>query len=122
MDIRHDSEALLLHVGWVRALASALVRDAAEADDLTQDVLATALERGPRDPGAPAVMRGWLRRVLGNRASERRREGERRSRREARVARAEDTPSELDTATRLATQRHVVAAVEALEELSLIHI
>ena len=116
MDIRHDSEALLLHVGWVRALASALVRDAAEADDLTQDVLATALERGPRDPGAPAVMRGWLRRVLGNRASERRREGERRSRREARVARAEDTPSELDTATRLATQRHVVAAVEALEE------
>ncbi|MEM7199567.1 MAG: sigma-70 family RNA polymerase sigma factor [Planctomycetota bacterium] len=65
---------LLQHVGWVRALARRLARDAAEADDITQDALVSALARPPstdRDP------RPWLGRVLGN-ALRIRRRGERR--------------------------------------------
>ena len=57
----HESEALLIHAGWVRRLALALVRDPAEADDLVQDTWLAAVRHAPER--AP---RSWLERVLRN--------------------------------------------------------
>jgi DNA-directed RNA polymerase specialized sigma24 family protein len=104
---------LLERIGWVHALARALVSDGAGAEDLAQDTLAIALERAPRDP---AAWRGWVRTVLRNLIAQGRRGSARREQRERLAARAESLPSELDNAARLASHRQVVAAVEALEE------
>ncbi|MBI5433949.1 MAG: sigma-70 family RNA polymerase sigma factor [Planctomycetes bacterium] len=113
MEATYDSEKLLAHVGWVRALARSLVRDAAEADDLAQEALTAALEHGPR---GEVAWRGWFRVVLRNLIAERSRAGGRRAARERVVAREEALPSELDSAARFSTHARVVAAVEALEE------
>ncbi|MEM7310888.1 MAG: sigma-70 family RNA polymerase sigma factor, partial [Planctomycetota bacterium] len=57
---------LLAEADFVRRTARALLRDAAEAEDLAQDTLLIALSRPPR-----ALSRAWLRRVLWTRATRR---------------------------------------------------
>ena len=52
--------SLLGHRAFVRSVARTLVLDPNEADDVEQQALLTALDRGPDDP---ARMRGWLARV-----------------------------------------------------------
>lgn len=60
-----DPRELEAHRPWLRRLALAILRDAEQADDCVQDVFLTALARAP----APrASLRGWLARVLVNRA------------------------------------------------------
>lgn len=59
---RHDPEELLLHDGFVRALAHALMRDAHRAEDVAHEamlVLALA-RRGPADEGSAGSVRAWL--------------------------------------------------------------
>ena len=46
MEANPESEQWLMQARWVRGLAGALVSDAAEAEDLAQDTLAAALDRG----------------------------------------------------------------------------
>ena len=54
-------EAVLREAPWVRQLAGALVGNAALAEELSQDVLATALRERPGYEGVR--LRGWLRTV-----------------------------------------------------------
>ncbi len=102
------------HSAWVRRLALRLADDAHHADDLVQDAWIRALdaERGAavREP------RRWLSRVLRNLALQHLRGESRRRRRESAVARDEATPSTRELVERLALQRHVSEAVEALAE------
>ena len=63
-----NSDELLDHLDWARALARTLVRDEATAEDLVQDAFAAALRRPPTERGK---LRGWLGRVLGNAARQR---------------------------------------------------
>ena len=74
-----EVEELLEHVGWVRALARRLVRDPAEADDIAQEAMVSAISSPPlggRD------VRKWLGRVVGNTWRMRRRSAQRRRRHE----------------------------------------
>lgn len=52
-------DELLAHAGWVRALAARLVRDPAAADDVTQEVWASALRSPPHER---TNLRGWFER------------------------------------------------------------
>ena len=75
-----DTQELLAHVGWVRALALRLARDPAEADDATQETLVSALTSRPeRVLDGKQDVRPWLGRVLGNALRMRRRAALRRS-------------------------------------------
>ncbi len=104
--------ALLEHAGFVRSLASNLLRDDAEADDAAQETLARALERPPR--AGPGV-RGWLAAVLRNVVRMRKRSGARRFQRERAAARGEATRAADDAAARQEVLRAVVAAVRCLD-------
>ncbi|MEM6672862.1 MAG: sigma-70 family RNA polymerase sigma factor [Planctomycetota bacterium] len=84
-----DLDLLLAQTGWLRSLARRLVGDPADADDLTQDTLAMALEAPPRGGADPRVLRAWLATVLRRRASHGVRAAGRRADRE-RVAARED--------------------------------
>ena len=67
------AEALLVHAGWMRALARRLVVDPDRADDVVQQSFVAALERPSRHTGnLPA----WLRRVVTNRARQEGRGGD----------------------------------------------
>lgn len=72
-----NMEGLLAHAGWLRRFAHALLRDAAEGDDLAQDTLLRAA-RHPRDESG----RAWLASVARNLATDRFRAQTRRARRE----------------------------------------
>ncbi|MBI5364489.1 MAG: sigma-70 family RNA polymerase sigma factor [Planctomycetes bacterium] len=118
MQASNDSDLLLSHAGWVRGLARALVRDADEAEELTQETLVRAWRNGPRatERDGHGTRRPWLARVLRNVLAERRRSGARRAEREQASARPEAEPSVLDGLARLAMHKQVVLAVEALDE------
>ncbi|MCR9245261.1 MAG: sigma-70 family RNA polymerase sigma factor [bacterium] len=106
-------ENLLAHSGWVRSLANQLVRDPDVAEDLAQETMLAALEaRGDRVRSP----RAWLGRVLRNLMFERLRGEQRRSRREAAVARAEPEPSSAELVERVDAHRSVVNAVMGLPE------
>lgn len=106
-------ESLLEHTGWVRSLASQLVRDPDLADDLAQETMLAALEAR----GAPVRSpRAWLGRVLRNLLWERLRGEQRRNRREALAARDEAEPSSAELVERVDAHRSVVNAVMALPE------
>lgn len=85
-DSRTDSldQLLFAHSGYLRRLASGLVR-AERADDLVQQTLVTALERPPQQA---AAVRGWLAAVARRAAGRWRRGDARRAAREARVGEA----------------------------------
>ncbi len=85
-DRRAVNREILEQVGFVRALARALVEDPHLAEDLAQEACLKALQSPPRDPGA---LRGWFARVLRNLAFKNFRARDRRTRREKRAARPE---------------------------------
>ncbi len=105
---------LLTQAQWVRALAYAMVRNDADADDLAQRALLAALRSPPAELGA---LRGWFRTVVRNLVHEDHRTGGRRLTRESAVAvpEAHDAdPREL--AARVELLQEVVAAVQRLPE------
>ena len=56
-------DELLVHAGWIRGLASRLVKDTAAADDLVQRTWLAAMKR---PPAAGRPVRAWLATVLRN--------------------------------------------------------
>jgi RNA polymerase sigma-70 factor (ECF subfamily) len=100
-------------MGWVRQLARALIKDAALADDVTQDTWLVAAEAQP-DLDRP--IRPWLSRVVKNLVHTRRRSQARRAEHEGAFedARAVRTPAEL--VERVELQRAVADEVLALAE------
>lgn len=105
-------EALLAHQGYVRALARQLVRDPHAAEDLAQETWLKASASPPREH---ASLGGWFARVLRNRASNVRRDTNRRTSRERDVARSESIEP-TDVAERVELEARVVRAVLALRE------
>jgi len=88
-------DELAAETGWLRRLASSLVKDPAAADDLVQDAYVVAAAHAPRD-GRP--LRPWLVRVLVNLTRmQARGAGHRRAREQAvaALASAPATPAEL---------------------------
>jgi RNA polymerase sigma factor (sigma-70 family) len=110
---RLSPQALLAHVDWMRGLARALVLDADEARDLTQEGIEAALARPPL---ADRPVRPWLASVLRNLARLRARGRMRRARRERAVETASEPSSPEALALRVETERRVAALVLALEE------
>ena len=108
-----ERDVLLEHVGFLRALARSLLRSEADADDVVQQTLLTALER---PPGRPGNLRAWLAKVMRNLALLTHRRRQRSARREQAAARPEAAPSPADLAARLELERKVVDAVTELEE------
>ncbi len=108
-------ELLLAHGGFVRRLAGALCRDDAQADDLAQDALVTALRR---PPAADRPLEPWFATVVRNGARKLFRGESRRGEREA--AAAACAPSRTDdpasAALRLDEQRVLVEEVARLDE------
>ena len=101
--------ALLSHTEWIRSLARSLVRDAAAADDLTQDTLLAALRGQPRDP---ARLRPWLAGIARNLARNEQRKGRRRGDTEA--DRALETLKDQDPSHfKASTQAATLARAEA---------
>jgi RNA polymerase sigma-70 factor (ECF subfamily) len=106
----HD---VLAQMGWVRELARGLVRSAADADDVAQDVWLAASKEPPR---SSTSMRAWLTRITRNVALSRTRSELRRRERETYVARSERQGGDDDVLVRGETCQRVVAAVMALDE------
>ena len=109
-----ETEALLAELGWVRQLAWSLVRDEAEAADLTQEALLAALRTPPPDAAVGPRLRAWLGTVTRNLHRSRLRGERRRERREETVARPERDDSRLVEAVVL--RRDLADAVLALAE------
>lgn len=105
-------EALLAHQGFVRALARQLVSDPHAAEDLAQETWLKASTSPPREH---ASLGGWFARVVRNRASNVRRDTNRRTSRERDVARTESIEP-TDVAERVELESRVVRAVLALRE------
>ena len=108
-----STEDLLLHAGWLRRFAVALVKDLDAADDIVQDTLVAAWQRPAENTGRP-----WLARVARNLAIDLWRSSDRRARRElAATATDIDTvasPDELIGDAQI--HRAVAEAVAALAE------
>ncbi len=96
------------------ALAYALLRDNAAADDVAQDAWLVAAERAPRD-GRP--LRPWLHRVVVNLVRMRGRGAERRRAREVAIGdTAPGVPTSEELVERVETQRALASEVLALTE------
>ena len=108
-----NTEELLLHAGWLRRFAVALVKDLDAAEDIVQETLVAAWQRPAENSGRP-----WLARVARNLAIDRWRSSDRRERRElAAVATDMGTvASPEDLIGDAQIHRAVAEAVAALEE------
>jgi len=106
-------ESLLRQQRWLRRLAASLVVDAAQADDLAQEALLSALERPPADAHAP---RAWLATVVRNIARRFGASERSRSARERAVARLEALPPTDEVVSRAALHAEVAMAILALDE------
>ena len=105
-------DALLAHSSWLRRLASHLVSDPDQADDLVHETWALALEKPP----APGIdPRRWLARVMRNRAKNRYREASLKQFHETSASRTE-VWSPADIEQRVGLQKQVAEAVFGLEE------
>lgn len=116
VDISQDAqlETLMSELAWLKRLASALVRNPSDADDLVQETWLVAAEHAPTD-GRP--VKPWLSRVALNLVRMRSRASNRRLAREAAAesSRASaPTPDEL--VSRVEAQRIVVDEVLRLAE------
>ncbi len=103
---------LAAHAGALRALARQLVGDA-NADDLVQDTALAALRSPPRDARS---LWGWLAQVLQRLASNERRAGARRARREARLPPAPAPEPASRVAERHEAVQRLTTALLALPE------
>jgi len=108
-----DFERLLAHREWVRAVARSLAADAATADDLEQETWLEALRAPPRND---RNLRGWLGRVVRNRARKRGRSGARRAHHERRADRTFVAPPAAQVVSEAEAQQRVVEAVLDLDE------
>jgi RNA polymerase sigma-70 factor (ECF subfamily) len=109
-----DVDELLTQASFVRRLASALLRDPNDVDDVVQQTWLATLQGPPREAGA---LRSWLGRVVRSVVRERRRSDERRARREADAADgvvAHDDPAE--AFARVAALKELADAVLSLDE------
>ncbi len=107
-----NTEDLLLHAGWLRRFAVALVKDLDAAEDIVQETLVSAWQRPAENAGRP-----WLARVARNLAIDFWRSSDRRERRESAAAADVGTvasPEELIGDAQI--HRAVAEAVAALEE------
>ena len=110
----HDE--LLAQLGWMRALARHLTRDAEVADDVLQRACLLALQR-PAGVAAEGVgLRAWLAAVLRRVAGHSRREAARSQAREQAAAAPEALPATIDLAARREILQRLVDAVMALDE------
>ena len=112
------AEELLAHRRFLRLLAGGLVRDEHRAEDLVQDTWVKALESPPQEAarGGGASLRGWLARVLRNRAiNEGQREAQRGEREQFGRSHARE-PEWEQVEAELETQRQVVESLQALRE------
>jgi len=105
---------LLEHVEWARALAGRLVTDAARADDVVQNALASAAKSPPRDA---TNLRGWLGEVVRNAARGIGREESRRASRERAAARPEALEGADELLARAELSRDLAQHVLALEPI-----
>jgi RNA polymerase sigma-70 factor (ECF subfamily) len=105
-------DALLRESAWLRRLAGGLLRDAAAADDLAQDVLVAALHRRPALEGAR--LRGWLASAARRIAWRRRARDAARDRVEAERARSAGAVDR-DALAHLGLHRRLAEAILALE-------
>jgi RNA polymerase sigma-70 factor, ECF subfamily len=112
MDARATNETLRQHGRFVHELARALLRDPAAAEDVAQEAWVQWWRRAE----APSNPRGWLARVVRSLASNQRRAGERRARREAEGARPEGERAPDEEVAESELLHRVVDAVYALEE------
>jgi RNA polymerase sigma-70 factor (ECF subfamily) len=103
---------LLRHEAFVLRLARTLVRGEADAEDVAQRTLASALEDPPEHGG----VRSWLARVTRNHATDLHRSARRRTAREERAARPEAIAAGDSALEQLELQNVVVRAVLALDE------
>jgi RNA polymerase sigma-70 factor (ECF subfamily) len=115
-DVRRadDLEKLLSELSWLKRLASALVRDESDANDLVQETRLVAAEHAPTD-GRP--LKPWLSRVALNLVRMRSRASKRRLAREAAVEPSSDSAPTPDALVgRLRAQRVVADEVLRLAE------
>ncbi|MCU0726262.1 MAG: sigma-70 family RNA polymerase sigma factor [Planctomycetes bacterium] len=108
-----STDELLAHVPFVRGLAFALVGEAADADDITQETLLRVIERPPR---VLTSLRAFLTGVVSNVARMHWRGKGRRRRREALAAAAAAAPSAADSAEKVEILRRVTTAVAETAE------
>ncbi|MBI5435452.1 MAG: sigma-70 family RNA polymerase sigma factor, partial [Planctomycetes bacterium] len=106
-------EALLAHSSFVHALASRLVFDRADAEDIAQETWVSYLRSRP-DTTRP--LKGWFRRVVQNHALQHRRGSGRRDAREQAVARPEGVPSTDEIVERETARRSVIESLVVLRE------
>jgi len=108
-----DLDLVLREIACVRAVAAEVLRDAHAAEDVVQETLLAATQSRASIHGTGAL-RAWLRSTARHLALAAARRGHRRRRREEAAARPEVSPSDGDVLERVALQRRVAAAVEAL--------
>jgi RNA polymerase sigma factor (sigma-70 family) len=108
----NDPEQLLADRAWLVRIATILLGDRDEAEDLAQEAQMRALASPPRAGGE----RPWLRRVAQNLASRWRLRREWRAQWERRAARPEREPSSGELVARVQAQRAVADAVLKLAE------
>lgn len=109
-------EALLAERGWMRSLATALLKDADVADELVQDALVLAVRR---PPGSDRPLRPWLRTVLRNLAWKRLQgDADRRAIEAERASRVGEAsvPSAEELSAKLELQHLLVGFVRELDE------
>jgi RNA polymerase sigma-70 factor (ECF subfamily) len=109
---RIETADLLQHAGFLRRIARGLLGDEFRAEDVVQDVYATALER---PPARRSFVRAWLGALARNRALNLGREERARSERERRAAKAETADSHEAATESLETQRLVCEQVLELD-------
>jgi RNA polymerase sigma-70 factor (ECF subfamily) len=103
----------MAEMAWVRRLARAPVKDAALADDITQDAWIVAAEQ---EPDADRPLRPWLARVVTNLVRTRRVSASRRDRRDAAFDDGRTVPTPAELVERIELQRAVADEVLALAE------
>jgi RNA polymerase sigma-70 factor (ECF subfamily) len=109
-----ELEKLMSELSWLKRLATALVRDESDADDLVQETWLVASERAPTD-GRP--LKPWLSRVALNLVRMKSRASKRRLAREAAVEpETDEAPAPEDLVDRVRAQRIVADEVLRLAE------
>ncbi|MBL8800758.1 MAG: sigma-70 family RNA polymerase sigma factor [Planctomycetes bacterium] len=107
------TDLLLAHAEFVASLSARLVRPGADAEDLQQETLLSALQHPPADAGA---LRAWLGKVARNHALQNQRARMRRAAREQWASHEEALPSTDEIVARENARRGVVDALTKLDE------